>query len=679
MFKRKSLSIKFFITFICLIGLPVVTAITINYKYFSDIMENQIHASSRSVVKSNISIIDEKLRDLNEAIIAFSHAFGEKHININNGNITDETRYEINKTVLELKKLVNSNKIINNAFIYFIDTEYVISIDGLFQFDFFFDKVHAYESRDIKYWRDFFNTIHKFEFLEVSKVTDKNLDISKNLVSMATSLPIMGKTTAVLMITIDENNIIKYFDDAGITDTTKVLIMNENNGLIAQLNGGFNDDDIEGICSFVDTRESSEDKLLYENNIITHIKSAISRWRYIVIVPIEVISKKLGQIKLIATAICLFFVALGLIISVFLSKKMYKPIKKIIKEIDEYNKNDSHHIGQDRNEYNYIYSRICDIHERNEELNQFVTDNIVSFREKVLFEIINGFTEDKSYIESQLKKLKINLSYEHFIVVECRIDYTKAYLQRYTESERERLNNNLISNIEACMNRDHILYKIRDSHEMMCFCIMSNSFGLKERVIKTLRNILDDAKGNEEYIRITFGVGNVHNNYFNLKFSYREAIEAVKFRLYDKNSQVIDYSKEYQRNFTIYKYHNQGKIIKNHLLIGDYEKAISIINEVIDTNVKNQVPYRYMNSILIEIMGYSENLPQSKDFFSSFYPGRNVYDELESMCIIDEIKQYLSEFFSLLGKYICDNKKYNNDTLKSRILEIVETRYSEDL
>jgi YesN/AraC family two-component response regulator len=115
------------------------------------------------------------------------------------------------------------------------------------------------------------------------------------------------------------------------------------------------------------------------------------------------------------------------------------------------------------------------------------------------------------------------------------------------------------------------------------------------------------------------------------------------------------------------------------MLAGNYKNAVTVINDIIDKNIQNRVPYKYYKSILFEIAGYFERIAYSKNFIDNIIKESNIYEQISSITSPDEMKRYLEVVFTRLGEYILSNKEHNNDMLKETILKIIYEKFSEDL
>jgi two-component system, response regulator YesN len=182
---------------------------------------------------------------------------------------------------------------------------------------------------------------------------------------------------------------------------------------------------------------------------------------------------------------------------------------------------------------------------------------------------------------------------------------------------------------------------------------------------------------------INIGVGNSYNELNKLQQSYREAAEALNYKLIYGNNIVIRYSDislEKDKNTSIYGKNDDMDEILFYIRAGISEKA----NELIRNKFKEISSYMPANSNEIRVIGISiitaiintlsEFDLNLSDIFSSI---SDIYSDILSLTNIPEIEAYIINISDKLTTNIKNIRETKKNSLMDDIIRYVEDNISD--
>ncbi len=677
--KKANLLIKFFLLFLLLIILPLIISNLINYKYSSNILEEEIHNSNKAMLKNTIKILDEKLSNLKESMLLFTL---DQDLNkcANYTKPIDGTQhYEFSKIISKLKNLRAVKDSTENMFIYFFKSDYLISSEGRYSHEYFFNNTYKYKYYDAESWLNEFASIKGFRTIETRKVSNTVEGTSKNLINIYIPVLIHETPSAVFAASINENLVHQYLMNIDVPESGNIIVFNQKNEIISMLNQNHQKGLMENIMNVIKTDNARISHFTADGMIVTYSRSLLTGWYYATVIPRSGVLDRIKSIKTKTYIICSFFILLGLALALFLSKNMYKPIGKILNAVGGYSSSNGQDELQKESEYNYIYKKICNLKDDITYFNNFFKGNIKVLKSRLLYQILTGEKNDTALIKLQMQELKMDFTYCNYMVVMCKIDYYKRYFNEFSEKQRENIERNIFEYFQTCLSENASCFILNVQKDSAVFAVASDSEILKPQICKKLQYALDILRKDAVYARLCFGVGNVYKKIVNLKLSYNEALESINLRLFSKAHQIIDYSKAITNKFDVFRPDEQENVVVNNLLTGNCDNAISVINDMIDKNIQNSVPYKYLKSFLFEVATYYEKAAYRKGYLNVLCKEINIYDEIGILASSAEIKEYFGNIFSRLSEHISRERIYNNQQLMESVLDIINEKYGEDL
>ncbi|WP_281818749.1 cache domain-containing sensor histidine kinase [Vallitalea longa] len=316
-----------FIIVLCIIGL-------VGYRFFSQVLTNEILSYTEKIIAQTSSSIDlyfGQIKNLtqitagNEEII---NAIKEDELSIGSSFLYNNRK--ISDVLQETKKF---NRKIKDLIIIKKDGTCYNYSNSCVRKDYNFYEQDWFPKYEEKYAKVCFTGIHSQDYY----VLDNNLG---NVVS--TVIPIMDYTDpnrefyAMLLCNLNISDIADITQDAQLGKTGFFLILDNNNELVYnptsyQFDNDFKKNIITNLSQQSGQFVSKHDK---ENVLVVYKTSTITGWKIISIIPMKEILSHLDNIKIFTFFLIIICVFIVIIVSIFISRSITKPISGLMKKME---------------------------------------------------------------------------------------------------------------------------------------------------------------------------------------------------------------------------------------------------------------------------------------------------------------------------------------------------------
>ncbi len=128
-------------------------------------------------------------------------------------DIEQDNYGRILNVVRELGGIAGTSDFIRNIFVYYIDTDQVLTQKGIYYGDVFFDKVYRYEGLPGQELHDRLNQQNNFSILATAPVIQDSF-LEKRYVTILNSVPIREEPRANLVVLVDESYLYSVVESA---------------------------------------------------------------------------------------------------------------------------------------------------------------------------------------------------------------------------------------------------------------------------------------------------------------------------------------------------------------------------------------------------------------------------------------------------------------------------------
>jgi len=336
---------------------------------------------------------------------AYSAAIHQRVVNAVHSDWDDpEYGPDVARAVNLLRERVSSSYYIHSMCIYSRLNDRVISNSGILPLTRFPD-------------REAVEAFYRSDKMSVWKMTQGNytgLQGKKPVIGFMIRIPIeLNKAPGIMVVNVDEGLLYqtvlavnqRFLGEIFVLDEEGVII---SHGDKAMLSSRFDD------VSLPFKEDASVGYLIHDGgtgrSFVSYLTSPYTGWRYVAIKEYSSVVGENRILIIIYIGIAFGFVLVGVVVSIILSRRYYRPIGEIVNQISGITSDTpaSKRSGE-TNEFQYIRSSIRRMSER-------VEQSRTLLKEHFLIDLLIGHHFDRESLERQLQYYGINMTLHNFIV-----------------------------------------------------------------------------------------------------------------------------------------------------------------------------------------------------------------------------------------------------------------------
>ncbi|MFA9377070.1 MAG: AraC family transcriptional regulator [Lachnotalea sp.] len=585
-----------------------------------------------------------------------------------------------------LNEIVNNNNVVESAFFYLDDSDYVVSTNkGVVRLD-------SYESLD--WLKNVTNQMSGpggiwYPRLLSSQTAGNQKDgkdssNDSEVISYVFRLSkLVTATKGTIVINVSESEICEYLNSKQFGTEMEGLLIDKYGIIISnldktQLFKELNDDDY--IKNMLKSAEGSGFEYVTnhsEKSLYTYYRTSFCDWTYVAKYPMEHLMLKSSKLRTRYTFLTIIIIVLGTILAIFVATKFSKPMRQLIKELKE---RDDIQYAESKNELTFIANAFLKIRTEEDNLHKLLKDREEETRNLALHNLLIGENANETEME-EVKKL---FPYNHYIVALASIDNMKSYLNE---------TNHDVRTYHRYLLSDQIEQNFPDGYNVCCIRHVGGTLAIiinmKEydhsKVPRTVGNILTIIKNEASEIMgytISIGVSAVHNNYDGIKDCTFEAAEAVRSRLVEGRNSIIFWKARSNENKRYHYSYNSEKKILNYLNSGDIksikQELKGIINEI---RGMDNISCDNILFIFNQLAGATIKYMAEHNLTTNMLTGSNtnVYSIIAEFDTLEEIEEYLSQLYQTIVEHSAEGNEINETRYWEQIIKYINEHYKEDI
>ncbi len=543
---------------------------------------------------------------------------------------------------LSQKKLMNindfvthltaDNNIIDDAMIYYKHNKVFITSNGRFDEKGFKNEEVASQLKD-----DNTNVLWLGPRWTKSKRSGRTIPV----ISYVRQLPLLSAyKKAAFVVDIDLymlSSVMEHYENS--CKDQKLYLLDSNGVVIAAANEQFIGKDLSiypYISQILDKEKGDEfrDTIDGELSIISFLPSSIPGWKYVIVTPVQSLMSGSILIRHGIVVMIMFFIAIGVVISVLMSKRLYEPVKSIISSW----KGNSY-INRKVDEYAVINSYLSTLQHRNKDLEKRWEDIWPVVKDKILLDILKGKNVEGNNMIDHLNSYGINVKFDNFVTLAAEIDDMK----NMRNIDKEVFLFSVKNVVEEIINTEYNGFATSEDYTVVFTVNLPQAeyyLDYKRTVRYLCFEIMDNIKKYMGFT-ISIGVSRLYHKTDELGKSYLEAMEAIKYRLlYGKQSVIfIEDVEPASEGVNSYPYDKEKELVM-YIKAMDI-KRVSIILDDIVTYLKNK-SCNYIRQFFIQLVGYIMISIYDMGYTESeLFEGRFLYGELDSLETLKDIRQWM--------------------------------------
>lgn len=681
--KRRSIFLPWLYSYVIILIVPVIISFFV-YIMYGKIIEEEVTRTNSSSIKQLQEVMDGYLRSIEKV----SNEIGlDKNI-IGLLNLRDKPneyhQYRMIEIIQDLKIYKASNSMIDHFYIHSNKNDFALAYTGKLDSKLFYELYHDNSEVTYDNWIKTIQRKHSREYVPIPIKTPTGVVMDS--VAFMQSLP-MGysddSNTGTLVIMLDMSQVLKLLQSTKWTNLGTLLIIDENDvmikstGPLDSLPSDLKYESLSNISGTVHSKWKDEDV------VISYISSGITKWKYVSIIPSKIFyskAKYIRNITVISTFLCLI---VGSIIAYFFTKKNYNPLKRIVDVIVD---KVSISAEDNSNEYNFIKNAVLNIIDEKNEAYQKLDRQNSMLKVNFLLKLLKGDFDIDIPIEEAMTCYDMKFDSDTFAVMLFLIeDYGIFEKDGSNKLEDMRLARLVVGNvIEEIINQKNRAYVLQEDDVIACIVNFQpeNSIAYREEMLDTVNQsqkfILDKFS-----IRYTVSLSSIHQNYYGISKAYREALEAMEYRIVIGNGKIIEYEKIKERsnksNLHTFNLEIEYRFM-NCIKARDFKNARLIMHDVInDCFYKSEMPIQMAKCLMFSIINTMINAinEMSIIYDKNFMERLNPVEQLLKCKTVEEIEQKMDSILNSIERNIEESNRRVSSELWKEVKDYIEDNYSD--
>jgi AraC-like DNA-binding protein len=684
--KKKSLFFKFFTALTLLVTVPMII-ITVILSY--DVMrysESEISKSYIGKLKVANNFSEMIAQRIYIQALKLTMDGNLNHISdisadkINNDPEAKMSAYYLQESIMNL---INTNDILHSVYLLGENSDYLItSNQGGAKLNEFTDKGWIDDYHKFKEYKSepVWMPTRVIDYSE-DGTDDEQQDWNKVITFFYSFTPYTTAAKGTLIFNVHEKELRRSINSNSFISEGYIAIINSNGDVIShvreELVGKKLPDDYLGkIIDDTGNEGYIINKAGNERQLITYYKSEFNNWIYVGVFPMDMLTGKVSGFMMKTICICLLFMALCILISYIVSKRISSPLEKLVHDIRV---NKGINIKSNDSELSILSKAFEHMMKEESKLFSILENSKDSSRNTYLTKLLQG----ESTNDFSKEMTGIDFIHDSYICAIILIDRYYEFTGTYSDEQQEYMKTLILKVSEDLIGKEFRCAGLIFQDQKIVFIINYNANSVKN-VDNMLRNIFAKIQAQVSKVMdntISIGVGNGVQTQGGIAESFNRAQEALKHKLLTGHGSIntwkdIDFSEvSYYYPYSIEKH------ILNMIGSGISDKIEETVSELV-SEIRSQkfIQYENVMQVFIQLTVNTVKLLLDRRLNVSMIFGGNynLYQVLSGKETLEDIGEWLVEIFVKIAKYIesarCDNKSNFN-----RALDYIHENFRKDI
>jgi len=326
----------------------------------------------------------------------------------------------------------------------------------------------------------------------------------------------------------------------------------------------------------------------------------------------------------------------------------------------------------------------CDIEKEKQakemETKQYLSENMPMLTEKFIEEIFNGNIRSLQELNDRLLFLELDFSAKLYRSIAIQIDNYSQFLAEFSEENRQFVKFSIISLINEEFKQKTYFINFKGENAY-CLHLLDNGFTEDELLLK-LEEIIEKCL-NMFNVSISFGVGEAVQNLLEIKNSYAESSECLKYKAYFGNGKVTFYKDIIHTQIVtpILSFYDRAKLT-DALKMKSYDNAAECIDEIFATiRAQGYLQIDYIRMIVNEFLCTTINtiMQLGEDLPDDFLNGKTTWDVITSKETLQDMEKFVFEIYQKAFKILGNKANQRHARIIEQILEFIEDNYAKEI
>jgi AraC-like DNA-binding protein len=695
--KKRSIIYAWMLSYISILLIPMVVSIIVYFES-SNILAEEINKANESLLKEVQFAIDSQLLNIEKLALEISLNPLIKGLGYFNDSLAEAGQYNMIMKNIQVYK--TSTSFLNNIYLYMNRNGSALSYNSFIPRDILFDRLSQNGGTSAEEWKNILNAKHFNDFIPVGN-RDGN-EQRFGMIAFVKSIQFDNKKnpSGNLMFLIDSSKLLESLRNIQWVNGGHVLIMDENNHVLAST-GSLDDSFPLKYDDFIRNNDIIVSKAGNQELTVSYTVSNVTKWKYISIIPTNIIKGKLDYVRNITTVGWLLSIILGSLLTYLFLKRNYYPIGEIMRAIVQ---KANFSLDKKQNEYDFIQEAFSNTVGEKEKIKQTLDKQKRALRSNDLAKLIKGKLDDPDAIQDMLAGYGFKSYSATFLIMLFNIENKgpffndNKYFHELSDRSRFKLAELIVSNVvEELLGQRYSVIVTEIDDKISCIIFFTDEgvgqdgdgSGRNESYKTSIIEIVSEAKNFIEGkydLSFKISASEIKNGLLNCPVAYREALDTMEYNNILGIKEIAFYDEININNNTAleveYYYPIRAeKQLINCVKMGDSRMAGESLDDIFEHNMKN-IPLsvstaKFMMVHLISTM--VKTLYELSIYFDDdFLENLNPLNRLLNCQNISDIRKEMRDILNLVCSYIeLKRIKESSHQLRDSVMVVIANHFSD--
>ena len=660
----------------CALMMAVILASgTILYQYYYRNSTDELYKN----YKKTLSTVSKMVDDLFYNVVQYSYMITENEsmesLLMGQNTSISKAMPQVNRAIRDMGKY----KLLHDGFIeeiIVIDSgnNMVISNEGSYQLDTYFDYIAFSETCGKSFWQAVDNTRYRqFSMLSHTVLENKITGEQKEVIPIVFYKNTKYTFKNPLVIHISVGELQEVLEKSALSAHAEMMIYNTNGEVYA---GG--EDAEESVRHYMALAENhpQEDVYREKNEIVMLHKNSrglFENLNYMVIVPKQDITDKMTPLVRLYYISMIICAALVLAVSLYLSKSIYRPIKKLVGFFSGKGEAEAKRY---KNEFDMIEYNIQSMIYNNVTLRTELSSVLPVAGERLFLKLLTQKDEylAEDELSELLQKYDIHFRYDCYIAAIVNISYTDLFYEDFSPETRKILYESIVPLLVSFVPEDITLYTLEMEQNQICLIFNVPDASCQSLAYRVMESFQKSFCYDENLISILIGIGSCCEGFLNLKHSFWEAVKASSVLSAYSAEKIMVYSEDMTQSFAEFTGNEENRLF-NYLVAGRGEEAMQLLDEIKRKNVVRNLPKAELVQLFLKLYRTAERVMRTKHIdIEEVMPETGAANPQEMPP--EELDRFVTRLFESLAKQSASGSKKE---VMHEIVAYVENNYQNDI
>lgn len=674
------------IYYVVLFSIVILATAEYAYRKSAERLENEVIYTNIALLNQVNDNIDMRLKNIDKLILNFLQDMTLSDFMRSKFNSSYERMMTYDHLQTKINALRHVNEDIFSIYVYSDIEKIVLTSENSMSVEKFFDNE----------WLDYYRNLDThYGWMSTRSYLSKGAleDHQKNVVTFIRPYPISTDKnirTGAIIVIIDEDvlyNTIKKIKSERLDD---IFILDSNGQIISHSNKDelYKNLSDRNYGKYILSHDAGSVKMNVEgaNSAVFYVTAPYTGWKYVNIMSAKSLRNPMNSVRTGVTWVTLAILFIAVLSTLVISHWSYRPINdlvdSIVRRIKKENREDRE--DTDWSDINKLEEMFENMFINNEKMRVQINKSLPAIKWRLIMEILMGNDSRYYDVSPHLERVGASLYSSNYVVIAIDIDSYGEYGVDNADNVKKMslYSSSICEKAEELLNNEYKGLAIA-YHESQVVVIMSfgdenyekgivNAFAVSE----LLRDFVNRYLG----ITITLGVGSLVYKMEEISKSFKEALEALKYKVVmGKGSVIYIEDVTVQRENKMYQMSDFiDAIIESYTKV-DYDGVMSNISLLCEEIVQVKITNDLVRQICMQLIMQAVKVLQQRGIETEnimVEENMSIYEMLNGFGDMEQIEEFLENVFSVfLSKIETKRNIKASDELIDKVVEYIHNNY----